>query len=193
MHTEAEPKQTAFNVIDEYQHLPEEELRQIADTRRLPYAVALANITGDLNTGTIIRSACVMGADKVFTFGRRKYDRRSTVGAHHYIDVMSYTLSSENEPFDWEFVMQTIRINGYTPVVIEQGGIPLWHMQINHMPSPVCLVFGAEQTGIPEEVCRDEYWYSIPQPGIVRSLNVSAAASIAMWHTMSGLITKDDY
>ena len=59
MHTDAEPKTTSFNVIDEYQHLNEEELRAIADTRRLPYAVALANITGDLNTGTIIRSACV--------------------------------------------------------------------------------------------------------------------------------------
>lgn len=193
MHTDAEPKTTSFNVIDEYQHLNEEELRAIADTRRLPYAVALANITGDLNTGTIIRSACVMGADKVLTFGRRKYDRRSTVGAHHYIDVMSYTMSQDTEDFDWATVMQTIRVNGYTPVIIEQGGIPLYHMHTDHIPSPICLVFGAEQTGIPEEICREEYWYSIPQPGIVRSLNVSAAASIAMWHTMCGLIDRNEY
>lgn len=191
MHFEAEPKVTVFNVIDEYQHLPEEELKDIAASRSLPYAVALANITGDLNTGTIIRSACVMGAEKVFTFGRRKYDRRSTVGAHHYIDVVSHTLSEQDGPFDWEFVLHTIRVNGYTPVIIEQGGIPLYHMQTKFIPTPICLVFGAEQTGIPEEVCRDEYWYSIPQPGIVRSLNVSAAASIAMWHTMCGLMDRE--
>lgn len=194
MHPDAPEKLTAFNVCDEFQHLPVEELKAIADTRRLPYAVALANITGDLNTGVIVRSACVLGAEQVFLFGRRKYDRRSTVGAHNYIDVIPYAATSDDgETFDWEFVMHTIRVNGYTPVLIEQNGVPLYHLHPKNIPTPICLVFGAEQTGIPYEVCRDELCFTIPQPGIVRSLNVSSAASIAMWHTMIGLMGSTTY
>lgn len=189
MHPDAEIKTTPFNVCDQYQHLPVEQLKALADTKRLPYAVALANITGDLNTGVIIRSACCLGAEKVFTFGRRKYDRRSTVGAHHYIDVIPFTSADEdNDTFDWAFVLHTIRTEGYTPVILEQGGKPLWSMFPSELPGPLCLIFGPENGGIPPEYCQGELWYTIPQPGIVRSLNVSSAASIAMWHTMCGLM-----
>lgn len=188
MHPDAKPKQTVFNVASEFQHLPVEQLKAIADRRRLPYAVALANITGDLNTGTIIRSACCLGAEKVLLFGKRKYDRRSAVGAHHYIDVLPFVTATDTDEFDWAFVMHQIRVEGYTPVLLEQGAPPLWEMIPNDIPGPLCLVFGAEEGGIPSEYCSNELCFTIPQPGIVRSLNVSAAASIAMYHTMCGLM-----
>lgn len=182
MHPDASPKTTSFNVIDAYKNLPLEKIKEIADAHRLPFAVSLANITGDLNTGVIIRTACVFGAEKVFIFGRRKYDRRSTVGAHHYIDVLAHTtIQGPNDEFDWDIMLQTIRINGYTPILIEQGGQPLNTMKVE-LYSPLCLVFGAEDTGIPKQVCDSEICYSIPQPGILRSLNVSTAAGIAISH-----------
>jgi len=181
MHPDAPVKTTSFNVADEYKHLSLDDLKQTAVMRQLPFAVALANITGDLNAGVIIRSACVMGAQKVFVFGRKKYDRRSTVGAHHYIDVLPHDITTETGTLDWDAALQTIRVNGYTPVLIEQGGAPLHtlHLATHH---PLCLVFGAEDSGIPSEICRQEPCYSIPQQGILRSLNVSTAAGIAMWH-----------
>lgn len=188
MHPDAPPKTTSFNVIDAYKHLPLEELKEIADSHRLPFAVAMANITGDLNTGVIIRTACVFGAEKVFIFGRRKYDRRSTVGAHHYIDVISHTtIQGPTDEFDWSSMLHTIRVNGYTPVLIEQGGVSLDRMDVS-LHSPICLVFGAEDTGIPASVCDAEICYSIPQAGILRSLNVSTAAGIAMWHVARQLM-----
>lgn len=190
MHPDATPKTTPFNVRSEYQHLPVEELRAIARTRQLPYAVALANITGDLNTGVIIRTACVLGAERVFIFGKRKYDRRSTVGAHNYIELEYF--ESETEQFDWRELIHTIRINGYTPVIIEQGGAPLYEFTPAQLALPACLIMGSEECGIPVEVCRDELCYTIPQPGILRSLNVSTAAGIAMWHTMIELMKHTD-
>lgn len=190
MHPEAPLKTTSFNVIDAYKHLPVEEIKQIAEAHQLPFAVGLANITGDLNTGVIIRTACVFGAEKVFIFGRRKYDRRSTVGAHHYVDVVSHTtLNTPSESFDWSGMLHTIRVNGYTPVLIEQGGAPLQTLNVS-LHTPICLVFGAEDTGIPQAVCDSEICYSIPQPGILRSLNVSTAAGIAIWHTAQQLMVK---
>jgi len=191
MHSDAPVKTTPFNVEDVYQHLSAEEIRHIADAHRLSYAVALANITGDLNTGTIIRSACVLGANRVFVFGKRKYDRRSTVGAHHYIDILHHEVSDIENRFDWALALQTIRVNGYTPIIIEQGGQPLGDMKLSHIPGPVCLVFGSEETGIPVEVCHSELCFTIPQPGVIRSLNVSSAAAIAMWHTMCDLMSQN--
>jgi len=187
MHPDAVPKLTPFNVMTELQHLSVEELRAIAKTRHMPYAVALANITGDLNTGVMIRTACVLGAERVFIFGKKKYDRRSTVGAHHYIEIAHFESDQETHPYKWSNAMQIIRINGYTPVLIEQGGAPLYEFTPSALATSPCLVFGAEETGIPETICATELCYAIPQPGIMRSLNVSTAAGIAMWHTMMGL------
>lgn len=190
MHTDAYPKTTPFNVLSEYQHLPVDDLREIAASRHLPYAVALANITGDLNTGVIIRTACVLGAERVFIFGKRKYDRRSTVGAHNYIELNYF--EEDTEVFDWASAIQTIRVNGYTPILIEQGGLPLYDFTPSHYTLPICLIFGSEDTGIPANICRTELCYTIPQPGILRSLNVSTAAGIAMWHTMLSLSQTPD-
>ena len=75
MHPDSVPKTTPFNVLTDLQHLSVEELRALAQSKHLPYAVALANITGDLNTGVIIRTACVLGAERVFMFGKKKIGR----------------------------------------------------------------------------------------------------------------------
>lgn len=192
MHPDSTPKTTPFNVMTEFQRMSVDELRELAKSRQLPYAVALANITGDLNTGVIIRSACVLGAERVFIFGKKKYDRRSTVGAHNYIELTHSESNGELEPFNWEDAMQIIRVHGYTPVLIEQGGMPLFDFKPQRLATPACLVFGAEETGIPDSLCRTELCYTIPQPGILRSLNVSTAAGIAMWHTMMGLMGSVD-
>lgn len=181
MHPDAPIKTTSFNVADEYKHLSLEDLKHTATARQLPFAVALANITGDLNVGVIIRTACVMGAAKVFVFGRKKYDRRSTVGAHHYIEVLPYDVTTDTNMLDWDAALQTIRVNGYTPVLVEQGGAPLHTLDVTRY-HPLCLVFGAEDYGIPAAIRQQEPCYSIPQQGVVRSLNVSTAAGIAMWH-----------
>ena len=185
MHPDATPKLTGYNVADEFKPYNFDEIREIAATRQLPYAVALANITGDLNTGVIIRSACVLGAERVFIFGRKKYDRRSTVGAHHYIDISHFEAEDAEDIFDWSVALHTIRVNGYTPVLIEQGGKSLATFRLADIPAPICLVFGAEDIGIPSNICAHELCFSIPQPGVLRSLNVSSAASIAMWQVVS--------
>lgn len=179
MHPDAPPQLTSFNVADEFKTLTVPELQDLSVSRRLPFAVALANITGDLNVGVILRTACVLSAERVFLFGRKKYDRRSTVGAHHYIDLHHYPTTTANGQFDWVEALDIVRIHGYTPVLIEQGGAPLSSLSLSNF-HPVCLVFGAEDLGIPAEVCATEPVFTIPQYGVLRSLNVSSAAAIAI-------------
>lgn len=189
MHPNAPEKTTPFNVVTELQLLPLHEIQQIAKDASLPFAIAIVNVSGDLNVGMLIRTAAVFGASQVYIFGRRKYDRRSTVGAHHYVPIESYpNVPDDKSPFNWSNMIQLIYVNGWTPVVIEQGGAPLSDFQELTTPPP-CLIFGPEDTGVPASVCETEKCYTIPQLGVLRSLNVAVAAGIAMHH-VAGLAQR---
>ena len=54
----------AFNVRDELQNLPIEQIKNYQPKNG--FAICCLNILGDLNIGTTIRSAVMFGADKVF-------------------------------------------------------------------------------------------------------------------------------
>jgi len=179
-------KTTSFNVRDEYKNKTQEELGEIVKSKALPFAVALGNVTGDLNLGMAIRSSAIFAAEKVFIFGRRKYDRRTTVGGHKYIpEVEAHHL--DIDPFDWDTALQIIRVNNYTPIIIEQYGKDLpQYISDWHYGKP-CLVFGPEDIGIPKSICDRELCYKIPQYGILRSLNVASAAAIAIQFIASQL------
>ena len=53
------------------------------------------------------------------------------------------------------------------------------------LTAPVCIVMGAEDTGIPAEhlaLCDD--WVSIPQYGRIESLNVSVATAVILYEAV---------
>ena len=64
----------SFNVHDSYKDLSVEDLKLVSNVSRLPYSVCLMNLEYDLNIGNCIRSAHIFGAERVFIFGRRRYD-----------------------------------------------------------------------------------------------------------------------
>ena len=79
-----------FNVRDEYKNNTYEENIEISATCRRKFSVGCINITGELNIGMMIRSACLFGAENFYIFGRKKFDKRSTVGAEKYINIVQY-------------------------------------------------------------------------------------------------------
>src|ERR1035437_6228520 len=74
-----------FNVADRYKQMSLEGLQKVCKDDSLFYAVCALNFTGDLNTGVLLRAASIMGANEFILFGRTRFDKRSTVGAHNYI------------------------------------------------------------------------------------------------------------
>ena len=177
----AETASNHWNVRDEFKDNTLEENRQIQLTDGNYFAVGIINVTGDLNVGMMIRTACLLGAEDVFVFGRKKIDKRSSVGAENYIPISYYTyedpLSMEDELID---DIQRLS-QGYTPVLVEQGGTPLQYHDHNSIDYPLFL-FGSESHGIPEEVCKAfPNHISIPQWGVLRSYNVSSAMSMVCW------------
>jgi len=174
-----------LNVRDELKHLSHEEHLQLHDESRLPYAVACINLTGDLNVGSIIRSAAMLGCETVFVYGRKKFDRRGVVGAHKYQNVEQISIDLPNELGDfppdisYEILVQTLDSLGYTPFGLETGGTRIDQIDFQEVNSP-CIVVGNENMGLPQYLRDCLPLVSIPQTGVMRSLNVGVSAAIAM-------------
>lgn len=170
-----------WNIRDDLKHLTLNELQMENNKTRLPFAVCALNITGDLNIGIMMRSACLLGASKFFIIGRKRYDRRTTVGSQNYILVERHDAMLDETTINSEYVLSIIRSAGYTPISVECSGT---NVSEYNFPKDVCLIFGNEGIGIPTNIINNTDCVSVPQYGVLRSLNVSSAASIVMYETM---------
>lgn len=177
-----------LNVHDHLKDLTVPELRAICDADRLPWMSCVLNVTGELNVGTIVRNSLLTGARRVLILGRRKYDKRGTVGSEHYVDVDRITaVESNGVDINPKIFWDHMDHYGAAPIFIEQGGTDLpnvfWNEWILEMGDRIpCLVFGNENRGVPENILQDaDRIVSIPQKGVIRSYNVASAAAIVMY------------
>jgi tRNA G18 (ribose-2'-O)-methylase SpoU len=159
------------NVIDFYQAWSTEAIKGDLDAKRHNFSVVVANDIHDMNLGTVIRNANAFLAKEVIIVGRKSYDRRGTVGTHHY-ENLKHVREVEELVIDTNSCVIGIdNVDGAEP--IENFSWPDQH---------VYLVFGQETVGIKEPlltIC-DKICY-ITQYGSVRSLNVGVASGIAMY------------
>jgi tRNA G18 (ribose-2'-O)-methylase SpoU len=183
----AETNSKMYNVRDEYKNNSVEENIAICNKEHLKFSVGCINITGELNIGMMIRSACLLGAENFYIFGRNKFDRRSTVGAENYINIVQYSYDDPihadaeiNERLEYMLKWNTV-------VLCEQGGDEIGSRKMalkysEEIINPL-FVFGSESHGIPPLITTNEHFYkvSIPQRGVLRSFNVSAAMNIIVW------------
>jgi tRNA G18 (ribose-2'-O)-methylase SpoU len=181
-----------YNVRDEYQHMDVETIQTIARGCTLPYRVCAVNVEGDLNVGMMARSASLLGAEKFYVFGRRKIDNRSLVGVQNYLDIQRIGAIDEEEQVDFSKFVDLCATEKLFPILFETSGPPLttvnWESYFYMAADKykVCLVFGNESDGFPQEFLDSPIpRISIPQLGVLRSFNVAAAASIVMWDLVS--------
>lgn len=173
-----------MNVRDELKSNTVEQNQAIAKASTKPFAVATFDLKGDLNLGTIIRTAHLTGARDFFILNHRQWDRRSAVGTHHYINVEKH-----DECKNFEQTKLMLANKGYYPVVVEHGGQDLdkWLKRHNSFfrqilgtpPLKPAFIFGPEDTGFPSDWPQH---ISLQQLGVSRSFNVSSAAAIVLYN-----------
>ena len=185
------------NVLPQFKNMSREDRKQYCDNDRLPYDVCLLNITGDMNHGVMVRTFANLGASKIIVAGRNRLDRRTLVGVEFYQDI-EYVggLNQDTLEIDLDVFRTILRSNQYYfPVFVEQGGTMLgevnWKNAIGMDKRPL-LIFGNEGRGIQDSILdlRNEIasmTVSIPQLGVSRSYNVSAAASIVGFHFVNSV------
>jgi tRNA G18 (ribose-2'-O)-methylase SpoU len=193
----AETNSKHYNVRDEYKNNTVEENVDICKATSLPFSVGMINVTGELNIGMALRTASLLGAENFYMFGRKKFDKRSTVGAEKYINIVQHTyddsLNADQQ------ILEDLRTLAHTNRILlcEHGGRELCHdneVFYTCSTKPLLFLFGSESHGIPElisnqkvESSYDLGWnyeferISIPQRGVLRSYNVSAAMAIVCW------------
>jgi len=206
LNKEREPN---YNVIEHLQNFPQEKLIKISKSFTNNFDVMVFNFNGSLNIGNIMRLSCIYGADNYYIVGRKIYDSRSCVGSNKYLNVkilqniVKYLPDKNIDPdINKKELKQFFINNNLSPIFIEQGGEDITKFnfksnipKINNKP---VFIFGNESYGIDKEVlnyCSDIEGFSvlsIPQLGILRSLNVSNSASIVLWEYYKQILVKSD-
>lgn len=187
-----------YNVHDHLKHLDIDALKTVSLNDRLPWHTACLNVTGDLNVGTMIRTSHCMGASSVLIFGRQKIDNRSLVGSANYIKVEK--IKDVEDDYSTQRFFWALQERNLVPIFVEMGGMSVvqanWKTRIeaiNLRGCQPCLVMGNETGGIPREMIDaclpipNSFVVSIPQRGVIRSMNVAVAHAIVVGSMCSSM------
>ncbi|WP_139738640.1 TrmH family RNA methyltransferase [Actinomyces wuliandei] len=162
------------NVVDRYRYWSVEAIRADLAERAHPLHVAVENVSQDLNIGSIVRSANAFNVAGVHIVGRRRWNRRGAMVTDRYLEVHHHA-----QPDD---LLAWARAEGYEVVGIDNGpGAGL--LEQAALPQHCLMVFGSEGEGISAGLQAEcSRLLRIGQYGSTRSINVAAAAAVAM-HT----------
>ena len=182
-----------YNVRDALKHLDLPALQATQKAATFPFHVLFFNLTGDLNIGSMVRTATLSGAEKVWVFGRRKFDRRGLVGANNYIEIEQVNgFVGDTIEYSLDALTDLLDANGLSPIIAEAGGENLATMDWQSTINPIltvgltpCIVMGNEGAGFPDHILQElknrGTVVSIPQMGVMRSFNVGHALSAITW------------
>jgi tRNA G18 (ribose-2'-O)-methylase SpoU len=166
-----------MNVLDSLKKLEIQDIAKYCHKSSIPASVAMININGDFNLSTMVRNANFFGFRSVHYVGKRKWDKRGSVGTHHYTPMYHHKDESA-------FLLQSY---GRTIIAIENNipdyddkTVNLFDYNFKDSVDPI-FVFGEESKGLSNSILdRANIILTIPNYGSVRSLNVGTTSGIVM-------------
>jgi tRNA G18 (ribose-2'-O)-methylase SpoU len=166
-----------MNVIDRLKDYSIPDIANYCHSSSIPASVAMVNINGDFNLSTMVRNANFFGFRSVHYIGKKKWDKRGSVGTHHYTPIYFH----KDEP---AFLLQ---LSGRTIIAIENNipeytdkTVNLFDYNFEDSIDPI-FVFGEESKGLSNLILdRSNIILTIPNYGSVRSLNVGTTSGIVM-------------
>ena len=162
------------NVVDRYRYWRRDAVVADLDERRHDVHVAIENLRHDFNIGSVVRTANAFLVKEVHVVGRRRWNRRGAMVTDRYQHVRHHE--------DVDGLLDWAHGAGLVVVGIDNlpGSVPL---EETRLPQNALLLLGQEGPGLsPAARERLDLVVSIAQYGSTRSINVGAAAAIAM-HT----------
>ena len=143
--------------------------------------VAIENLEHDLNIGSIVRTANAFNVGGVHIVGRRRWNRRGAMVTDRYLEIHHHPDPEHLGAWARDAGLPILAVDVVArSVPIEGFGMP-----------PACvLLFGQEGPGLSQAaLALAQVVLSITQTGSTRSINVAAAAAIAMhvWQSQHGV------
>ncbi len=149
------------------------ELRERLDANRLPYGVAVWNLSKDWNIGNLIRTANAFLCGEIILVGSADFDEAGSAGIHRFERMRHFA-----EPDEF---LGYARGVGYEIVAVEIDARAQWLHGFRHPARPLFL-FGSELEGLPAKIAdRADHRVMIPQYGLIPCLNVSVTCSIVLY------------
>ncbi len=160
------------NVVDRYRYWTVEAIVADLDDQRHDFHVAIENLEHDMNIGSIVRTANACAARMVHIIGRRKWNRRGAMVTERYQHVMHHANVEDFLVWARSADLPIIGIDTF------EGSVPLETLVF---PRSCVLFFGQEGPGLSDDaLAACTAVAAISQFGSTRSINVGAAAAIAM-------------
>ena len=160
------------NLIDEYKGLSNEQIFDTLEAKRTPLEIAIENVEHDFNIGSIVRTANSFNVRTVHIIGKKKYNRRGAMCTDKYLEIIHHS-TLEN-------FLSTQQ--GRELVAIENNTDRAKPLHDKKFIQNTTLIFGSENSGIsPELLAQATDVRYIESFGSTRSVNVGAAAAIAMY------------
>ncbi|MBR3252560.1 TrmH family RNA methyltransferase [Candidatus Saccharibacteria bacterium] len=160
------------NLIDEYKGQTNEQVFEALNRTRQNLEIAIENVEHDFNIGSIVRTANSFNVKKVHIIGKKKYNRRGAMCTDKYLEIVHH--------HTYEDFLKTQ--TGRELVAIENNTERAEPLHDKNFTQNTTLIFGSENNGITKELLKeaDDVRY-IESFGSTRSVNVGAAAAIAMY------------
>jgi tRNA G18 (ribose-2'-O)-methylase SpoU len=166
-----------MNVLDALKDLSVDQIKDRCQKTSISASVAMINIEGDFNLSTMIRNANFFGFRSVHYIGKKKWDKRGSVGTHHYTPIYYH---KDEESFISQCSQRTvISVENNIPQYSNKT-ISLFDYKFQDIIDPIFL-FGSENMGLSDYVLGlSDVILTIPNYGSVRSLNVGTTSGIVM-------------
>ncbi len=160
------------NVVDGYRYWRLDAIVADLDARRFPFHVAIENLGHDFNIGSVVRTANAFGAREVHIVGRRRWNRRGAMVTDRYLHVRHHSDAAALATWSGDVGLPVIGIDN------APGSTALEEFDL---PRECVLAFGEEGSGLSAGVLDHcTAVLAIAQFGSTRSINVGAAAAVAM-------------
>ena len=161
------------NVEDRFRYWRVEAIVAELATRRAPLHVAIENLEHDLNIGSIVRTANAFNVAGVHIVGRRRWNRRGAMVTDAYLDVTHHP--------DVVSLAQWASVENL-PVLAVDNVAAAEPIESACLPRRCVLLFGQEGPGLTAAALgHASRVLAVTQHGSTRSINVAAAAAIAMY------------
>ena len=167
------------NLIDEYKGLENAQVFDALSKKRTSLEIAIENVEHDFNIGSIVRTANSFNVSKVHIIGKKKYNRRGAMCTDKYLEIVHHATVA-----DFLGTQQ-----GRELVAIENNTPRAKELHRKEFKKNTTLIFGSENNGITAELLEKAHDVRfIESFGSTRSVNVGAAAAIAMYEYIRQVI-----
>jgi len=146
------------------------------DLPRLNYGVLLDNLKDSANIGTIIRTCHAFGCGEIILYGYEYLNRKSQTTSRNLYRWENISFFQEKKS-----LIQYIDSSDYDLVVVDTCPESK-SLSCFDFPKKPLFVFGHESLGVEEFLKENNVMIYIPQIGTTKTINVSNAASIILYH-----------